>query len=233
MTARSDEVRAGLADVRMRIRRACDETGRDAGEVTLVVVTKFFPASDVRLLADLGVHHVAENRHQEATAKREECVDLDLTWHFVGGLQSNKAVAVAGWADVVQSLDRLRLLAGLSRGAAERGRALDVLVQVSLDPPQAQGRSGASQDDLAPLVDATLKAESLRLRGLMGVAPLGGDPDAAFAHLAELSRQVQLQRPEARWVSAGMSGDLEHALRHGATHVRVGSAVLGNRPARG
>lgn len=232
MSARSEQVRGGLDAVRRRIRRACDEAGRDAGEVTLVVVTKFFPASDVRLLADLGVRHVAENRHQEAVAKREECADLDLTWHFVGGLQSNKAGAVAGWADVVQSLDRPRLLSGLSRGAAERGRVLDVLVQVSLDPPQAQGRSGVSEPDLAALVRATVESESLRLRGLMGVAPLGGDPEAAFTRLAELSRLVLREVPDARWVSAGMSGDLEHALRHGATHVRVGSAVLGNRPER-
>ena len=107
-----------------------------------------------------------------------------------------------------------------------------MLVQVSLDPPQAQGRSGVSEADLAALVRATLETESLRLRGLMAVAPLGGDPDAAFARLAELSRQVLRQAPDARWVSAGMSGDLEQALRHGATHVRVGSAVLGNRPER-
>ena len=232
MSARSDQVRDGLAGVRQRIQRACEEVGRDADEVTLVVVTKFFPASDVRLLADLGVRHVAENRHQEAVAKRQECAELDLTWHFVGGLQSNKAAAVAGWADVVQSLDRPRLLAGLGRGAAERGRVLDVLVQVSLDPPHAPGRSGVSDADLEALVHATLETASLRLRGLMGVAPLDGDPDAAFARLAELSRQVLQQAPDARWVSAGMSGDLEQALRHGATHVRVGSAVLGNRPVR-
>ena len=139
---RRDEIAAGLAAVRRRIADAATEAGRGADEVTLIVVTKFFPAADVRRLADLGVTHVAENRHQEADAKREECRDLDLTWHFVGGLQSNKAAAVGSWADVVQSVDRAKLLRGLSRAAHERDRTLDVLLQVSLDEP-GQGTGAA------------------------------------------------------------------------------------------
>lgn len=227
---RRDEVAASLAAVRGRIATACAEAGRDPGEVRLVVVTKYFPASDVRILADLGVTDVGENRHQEAQAKAAECADLDLTWHFIGGLQSNKAAAVAAYADVVESVDRAKLVAGLDRGAHERDRPVDVLLQVSLDPPGSEGRSGADAGDLPALAAAVGEAGLLRLRGLMAVAPLGEDPAAAFARLAGVRRDFLVDHPEATWLSAGMSGDLEHAVRHGATHVRIGSAVLGQRP---
>ena len=227
---RRQDVAAGLATVRERIARACDEAGRDHDEVTLVVVTKFFPATDVRILADLGVHHVGENRHQEAVAKVEECADLGLTWHYVGGLQSNKAAAVASYADVVESVDRLKLVRGLQRGAHERGRDLDVLLQVSLDPPGSGGRSGADPDDL-PALAAEVEAQgALRLRGLMAVAPLGEDPATAFGRLAVVRSALVAEHPGATVLSAGMSGDLEAAVHAGATHVRVGSAILGPRP---
>ena len=228
---RRAEIEAGLDAVRRRVEDACAVAGRSPDEVTLVVVTKFFPASDVRLLAELGVAHVGENRHQEAVEKAAACADLDLHWHFIGALQSNKAAAVAAYADTVHSLDRVKLVTGLSRGALDRGRDLDVLVQVSLDPPGAQGRSGAPAEEVPALVDRVLEADGLVLRGVMGVAPLGGDPDEAFARLARTSAEVQVPAPTASWISAGMSGDLETAVRHGATHLRIGSAVLGARPA--
>jgi pyridoxal phosphate enzyme (YggS family) len=230
--SRKEQVRAALRAVQERIAVACAQSGRSPEEVTLVVVTKFFPASDVRLLHDLGVRHVGENRHQEAAAKREECRDLRLTWHFIGRLQSNKAAAVGGWADVVQSVDRDRVLAGLSGAAHRRGQVLDVLLQVSLDPPErAAGRGGVPPGQAADLAAAVLAAEGLRLRGVMGVAPQGGDPRAAFQLLRSAAQDVRRLAPEAQWVSAGMSGDLEEAIALGATHVRVGTAVLGNRPA--
>nr|WP_232523745.1 YggS family pyridoxal phosphate-dependent enzyme [Nocardioides sp. MAH-18] len=219
-----------MAAVRERIATACAETDRDPAEVRLVVVTKYFPASDVRILADLGVTDVGENRHQEAQAKAAECADLDLTWHFIGALQSNKAAAVAAYADVVESVDRTKLVAGLDRGAHERDRPVDVLLQVSLDPPGREGRAGADADDLPALAAAVGAAGLLRLRGLMAVAPLGEDPEAAFERLAGVRRGFLVDHPHATWLSAGMSGDLEHAVRHGATHVRIGSAVLGPRP---
>ena len=229
---RRDEVAKGLAAVRARIETACVESGRSPDEVTLVVVTKFFPASDVRLLHDLGVTEVAENRHQEALAKREACADLPMRWHFIGHLQSNKAAAVGAWADVVESVDRARLLPGLSRAAHQRDTELDVLVQVSLDPPSAdRGRSGVAPEAAAQLALDVTVAEGLVLRGVMAVAPLGGDPVAAFARLGVVATEVRNQVPSATWVSAGMSGDLEQAVSAGATHVRVGSAVLGNRRA--
>ena len=225
---RRGELAANLAAVRARIAAACAEAGRSPDQVRLVVVTKFFPASDVRLLADLGVTDVGENRHQEATAKAADCADLGLRWHFIGGLQSNKAAAVAGYADVVESVDRTKLIGPLARGAGVR--AVDVLLQVSLDPPDRPGRAGADPAELPALADAVVAAGSLRLRGLMAVAPLGEDPAAAFDRLAVIRRGLVARHPEATWLSAGMSGDLEHAVRRGATHVRVGSAVLGSRP---
>jgi pyridoxal phosphate enzyme (YggS family) len=230
MSDRRAEIEAGLAAVRERIDSACTAAGRSSDEITLVVVTKFFPASDVRLLADLGVRHVGENRHQEAVEKAAECADLDVRWHFIGGLQSNKAAAVAGYADVVHSVDRGKLVGGLSRGAEERGHDLDCLVQVSLDPPGASGRSGCDPADVPALVERIGAADGLRMRGVMGVAPLDGDADEAFARLAEVASVVRTQVPEATWISAGMSADLEQAVQHGATHLRIGSAVLGPRP---
>ena len=230
MSERRDQIEAGLAAVHDRIERACTDSGRSSAEITLVVVTKFFPPSDVRLLAELGVRHVGENRHQEAVEKAAECADLGLDWHFIGSLQSNKAAAVAGYATVVESVDRAKLVGGLSRGANEHGKELDCLVQVSLDPPEASGRSGAAIDQVPALAERILEAEGLRLRGVMGVAPLGGDARVAFARLAEVAAVVRLMEPQATWLSAGMSGDLEEAINEGATHLRIGSAVLGPRP---
>jgi pyridoxal phosphate enzyme (YggS family) len=228
--SRLEQVAANLAVVRARIERACRDAGRDPDEVTLVVVTKFFPAADVELLVGLGVRHVGENRHQEAQAKAAECRDLDVAWHFIGGLQSNKAAAVAGYADVVESLDRRKLVAPLDRGAHGRSHPVDVLLQVSLDPPDTPGRSGADPAELEDLADAVTSAGMLRLRGLMAVAPLGADPAEAFDRLARIRADFLVRHPRAELLSAGMSGDLEEGIRAGATHVRVGSAVLGPRP---
>ena len=227
---RRDDIAAGLDDVRRRIAEAASAAGRDTDDVTLVVVTKFFPASDVRLLAELGVTHVGENRHPEARDKLAECSDLGLRWHFIGGLQSNKAAVVGSYADVVESVDRVKLVNALNRGAHEGSRELDVLLQVSLDPPGREGRAGADADDLAALADAVDGSGMLRLRGLMAVAPLEEDPRAAFARLTEVHRAFVGERPEAPWLSAGMSNDFEAAIGAGATHVRVGSAILGARP---
>ncbi|WP_457206257.1 YggS family pyridoxal phosphate-dependent enzyme [Nocardioides sp. P5_C9_2] len=226
---RAEDIAANLAVVRRRIADACLAADRAPDEVSLVVVTKFFPASDVRVLADLGITDVGENRHQEASDKAAECAALGLRWHFIGALQSNKASAVASYADVVESVDRRKLVAPLDRGAGER--TVDVLLQVSLDPAGSDHRAGADPSALVELADAVAGAEHLRLGGLMAVAPLGEDPTTAFARLAGIHRDLLIHHPTATTLSAGMSGDLEHAIRHGATHVRVGSAVLGPRPA--
>ncbi|KRA37364.1 MULTISPECIES: YggS family pyridoxal phosphate-dependent enzyme [unclassified Nocardioides] len=228
--SRREELVANLAVVRTRIDAACAAAARPAGDVRLVVVTKFFPASDVRLLVDLGVTDVGENRHQEAEAKAAACADLDVRWHYIGGLQSNKTAAVARYADVIESVDRPELIARIARGAAERGRPVDVLLQVSLDAPGSEHRAGADPGRLDDLAAAVAAHSELELRGLMAVAPLGEDPDQAFARLAEIRSTFVEDHPEASILSAGMSGDLEAAISAGATHVRVGTAVLGSRP---
>jgi hypothetical protein len=235
MTDRREELARGLDTVHGRIDAACARAGRAPEDVTLTVVTKFFPASDVRLLAELGVRHVGENRHQEAQAKAAECADLDLTWHFIGGLQSNKAAAVASYAAVVESVDRPKLLRGLSRGAHEADRRLQVLVQVDLDPDRSStsGRAGADPAAAIDVARQVAETTGLTLRGVMAVAPLGRDPVPGFAKLAEVAEQVRLVDPSATWISAGMSNDLEAAVESGATHVRIGSAVLGSRPSGG
>jgi pyridoxal phosphate enzyme (YggS family) len=226
---RRAEIAAGLSLVRERIAAAAQEAGRREDEVTLIVVSKKFPATDIDLLAELGVTDIGENKEQELSAKLPDVAARDrLTVHFIGQLQSNKARAVAQHVDVVQSVDRVKLLGALDRGRAEVGRPLHVLLQVSLDD-DAPGRGGAAPDTLPGLVDALTVHEWLRLRGVMGVAPRGGDPDAAFARLREVSHGIRKDHPEATWISAGMSGDLESAVRHGATHLRVGTAILGSR----
>jgi PLP dependent protein len=226
--ARSAQLADGLAAVEARIEAGCRSAGRDRGEVTLVVVTKTYPASDVRLLAGLGVREVGESRDQEAGPKAEESADLDLAWHFIGRLQSNKARSVARYADTVHSVDRTSLVTALSRAAVEAERTLSCFVQVSLDGDPDRG--GVPVDGVSQLADRIGGADGLQVAGVMAVAPMGADPAAAFALLAEVSERLRRDHLAARAISAGMSGDLEEALSHGATHLRVGSAVLGLRP---
>ncbi|WP_327694268.1 YggS family pyridoxal phosphate-dependent enzyme [Streptomyces sp. NBC_00459] len=239
MTDRKGELAANLAAVEERIATACSAAGRKREEVTLIVVTKTYPASDVRILWELGVRHVAENRDQDASPKAEACSDLSLTWHFVGQLQTNKVRSVVGYADVVQSVDRDRLVSGLSREAVRAGREVGCLIQVALDAEEsARGeRGGVGPGGIEELADLVAGAEGLRLDGLMTVAPLTG-PYAgrelvAFERLMDLSTAMRRTHPAANMVSAGMSADLEKAVAAGATHVRVGSAVLGVRPRLG
>lgn len=239
MTDRKTELAQNLARVEERIAHACAAAGRRSEDVTLIVVTKTYPASDVRLLYELGVRHVAENKDQDARPKAAACADLDLTWHFVGQLQTNKAKSVVGYAQVVQSVDRLRLVSALSTAAERTGRELDCLVQVALDAESgARGdRGGVAPDGIEELADAIGAAQGLRLRGLMTVAPLAGPyagrQRAAFDRLMELASRLRAAHPAANMVSAGMSADLEDAVAAGATHVRIGTAVLGVRPRLG
>ncbi|AGZ40295.1 YggS family pyridoxal phosphate-dependent enzyme [Actinoplanes friuliensis] len=233
MTTRRDELAASLDEVRRRIGRACAAVNRDPGSVTLVAVTKTYPASDVVLLAGLGVTDVGENKDQEAAAKAA-AVDEPLRWHFVGQLQRNKAKSVVTYADVVESVDSMRLAGALSTAAARlRERPLDVLVQVSIDGDPARGGAidGAAEPDrdLWRVAAAVQEAEGLRLGGVMAVAPRGWEPARAFADLAGLAERLRADHPDATVVSAGMSGDLEDAVRYGATHVRIGTSLLGMR----
>lgn len=224
---RREEIAAGLARVKARIADACRAAGRAPEEITLIAVTKTYPASDVRILADLGVRDIGENRDQEAAPKARECADLPLTWHFIGQLQTNKARSVVTYADMVHSVDRERLVTALGREAVRAGREITCLVQVALDDDP--GRGGAPPARVPALAEAVATTEGLRLGGVMAVAPLGEEPAKAFARLAEVARAVRADHPAATIVSAGMSGDLAEAIVHGATHVRIGTALLGRR----
>lgn len=239
MTDRRDELAVNLAKVEERIAAACEAAGRKREEVTLIVVTKTYPANDVRTLAELGVRHVAENRDQDAAPKAAECADLALSWHFVGQLQTNKVRSVVGYADVVQSVDRSRLVTALSKEAERSGRRLGCLIQVALDAGvSGRGeRGGVGPGGIGELADLVAGAPGLRLDGLMTVAPLTGEYAGrqleAFGRLMDLSTDLRRAHPAANMVSAGMSADLEQAVAAGATHVRVGTAVLGVRPRLG
>jgi pyridoxal phosphate enzyme (YggS family) len=228
---RSAELARGLAVVHGRIAAACHAAGRSPREVTLIAITKTFPASDVRLLAALGVRDVGENRDKEAAPKAAQCGDLRprLTWHFVGQLQTNKCAGVVSYADVVHSVDRLRLVRALGTQAHRAGRVVRCLVQVSLDGDATRG--GAPAEQVPGIADAIAGEQGLVLGGVMAVAPLATPPSAAFGKLAGIAAAVRAEHPEAVVISAGMSGDLEEAIGAGATHIRVGTALLGGRPA--
>jgi pyridoxal phosphate enzyme (YggS family) len=230
---RREELALRLAEVRGRIAKACEAAGRDVSELTLIAVTKTRPASDVRLLSDLGVTDFGENRDAEAAPKAAECAALGLeglTWHFIGQLQTNKCASVARYASVVHSVDRLRLIGALGQAARRAGRVIECLVEVSLDGDPARG--GAIAQDVPALAEVLTAEEGLVLGGVMAVAPLSMPPADAFARLRVSAAAVREVRPEATVISAGMSGDLEAAVEAGATHLRIGTALLGDREPR-
>jgi pyridoxal phosphate enzyme (YggS family) len=230
---RREELALRLADVRRRMAKACEAAGRDVSELTLIAVTKTRPASDVRLLHELGLADVGENRDSEAAPKAAQCADLGpekLTWHFVGQLQTNKAASVVRYASVVHSVDRPRLIRALGRAAREAGRVVECLVEVSLDGDPARG--GAIAGDVPALAEALAAEQGLTLGGVMAVAPLSMAPADAFGRLLTSAAAVRAIRPGATVISAGMSGDLEAAVGAGATHLRIGTALLGDRGPR-
>jgi len=241
--ARSLELADRLSAVRARITRAAAGAGRQDLPPRLIVVTKFHPAADVRRLAALGVLDVGENRDQEAAAKAAELADCGLTWHFVGQVQTKKAKSVARYAAAVHSVDRSQLVDALAKAMANlqdpalhHGAPrpdLECFIQVSLEEDAAANRGGADQADVPELAHRIASAEGLRLAGVMAVAPLGGEPEAAFEKLAAVSARLVAEHPGATGISAGMSQDLEAAIRFGATHLRIGSDILGTRPAVG
>ncbi|WP_194419924.1 YggS family pyridoxal phosphate-dependent enzyme [Microbacterium abyssi] len=224
------DLAARLSAIDAQIADAARAAGRDAGEITRIVVTKFHPAQLVRELHALGVRDVGENRQQELTAKHGEAELDGLRWHFIGQAQTNKAGAIRRSADAVHSVDRIKLADALHR-AAEDGGVLDVLVQVNLT--EDLGRGGAAPGEAEQLAEHILALPSLRLRGVMGVAPLDEDPASAFARLRGVADAIRRVEPDATWISAGMTGDFAEAIAAGATHLRIGSAITGPRPDRG
>lgn len=233
---RERELESALGALSDRLANACRGAGRDPGEVTLLPVTKYFPARDVAILYELGCREFGESREQEATAKIAELAELSLPirWHMIGRLQRNKVRAVARWAHTVQSVDSIRLVDALDHAVAgameagERTERLSALVQVSLDDDPTRG--GVSEADLLAVAERVAAAEGLVLSGVMAVAPLDVEPERAFARLVQVHERLLREYPTATVRSAGMSADLESAVAYGSTCVRVGTALMGARP---
>ena len=241
MSERESELATALAALRDRLAAAAQAAGRDVADVELLPITKFFPASDVAILWRLGCRSFGESREQEASAKIAEFQALtgatDVRWHMVGQIQRNKAKHIAAWADTVHSLSAAKVAAALDRGALQaiddglRTGPVNVFVQISLDGDTERGGVDVGDPTAVDAICAQVaQADGLRLVGLMAIPPLGVDPDEAFAALAAEHRRVRTVHPGATQLSAGMSGDLEAAVRHGSTCVRVGTALMGSRP---
>lgn len=223
------ELSENLDAVRRRIASACAAADRDCAEVTLLAVSKTWPASDVLAMRSLGVRDFGESYDQEARAKAGALASTGtaIRWHFVGRLQRNKCASIVRYADVVHAVDRIDVVAALGTAAARAGRVIDVLLQVSLDGDPNRG--GAAAQVVPDLAAAVATAKGLSLRGLMAVAPLGADPATAFAALPAVAAALRAGHPGAVVVSAGMTGDLEAAISAGSTCVRVGTALFGRR----
>jgi pyridoxal phosphate enzyme (YggS family) len=218
---RRSEIAGNLEAVREQISLAADRAGRSANEITLIAVTKTFPASDVEILKDLGVTNFGENRDADAAPKAAEISGI---WHFQGQIQSNKLKSITSWANVLHSLDQIRHFEVVEKIAPH---PLDIFCQVSLDG--SEGRGGVSENELFELAQAIEKSETHRLLGLMAVAPLGADPADAFSKLSVIHKAFMADFPKANKLSAGMSGDFKEAIAYGATHIRIGSQILGSR----
>ena len=218
---RKSEIAANLALVQDQISRAAMDSGRSIDEITLIAVTKTFPASDVEILRNLGINNFGENRDSDAAPK---AAAIEGTWHFQGQIQSNKLKSIASWSNVIHSLDEIRHFEVIEKSASH---PLDIFCQVSLDG--SEGRGGVSEQKLYELAQAIEKSATHRLQGLMAVAPLGVDPSAAFSKLSAIHKAFMADFPKANKLSAGMSGDFKEAIAHGATHIRLGSSILGSR----
>lgn len=227
---RIGELSDNLSELNRRIEIACQLVGRAPTELTVIAVTKTWPVSDIEILTQLGIRDFAENRLEEMEAKQSALSAHDLTWHFVGQVQSNKASRIARAADVLHSVDREKLVPLLSKASLELGRELKCLIQVALETEHRAERGGVAPSEVAALADSIASTPGLVLQGVMAVAPLNEDPAPAFSRLKGVASHLRAKYPDACWISAGMSDDLEAAIAYGATHLRIGGALLGNRP---
>ena len=218
---RRSEIAGNLETVREQISKAAQSAGRSVNEITLIAVTKTFPASDIEILKELGVSNFGENRDSDAVPK---AAAIPGTWHFQGQIQSNKLKSICSWANVIHSLDEIRHFEVIEKNAAH---PLDIFCQVSLDG--AEGRGGVSEKKLYELAKEIEKSHTHKLQGLMAVAPPGIDPTVAFSKLSAIHKAFMADFPRANKLSAGMSGDFKEAIAYGATHIRIGSQILGSR----
>ena len=222
---RNSEITANLNDVKAKIASAALKAGRDADEITLIVVTKTFPVSDLEILYSLGVREFGENRDQEAAEKVEK-LPSDINWNFQGGIQSNKLKSITTWAGCIHSVDKLKYAQIISE--QNTGKPKEIFIQVSLDQPP-ESRGGVDPKKLIDLASEITKLPDISLKGLMAVAPLDLPEEQAFLKLKEIQADFVAVFKDAKYLSAGMSGDYEMAISYGATHLRIGSSILGNR----
>jgi pyridoxal phosphate enzyme (YggS family) len=224
----SDQLADRLDSVRADVARAAGDAGRSVDDILTIVITKFHPAELVRDLFELGVRDVGENRNQDAAPKAAQLESLDLNWHFVGQLQSNKVRAVLAYARDIQSIDRPSLVDAIASAGIPAESPIDAFIQVNLTADSARG--GVTPENLEPLVERLLVERGIRFRGLMAVAPLDEEPRAAFARVREASERIRSLAPDATALSMGMSADFREAILEGATHLRIGTAITGKRP---
>ena len=222
---RTSEITANLNDVKAKIASAALKAGRDADEITLIVVTKTFPVSDLEILYSLGVREFGENRDQEAVEKVAK-LPSNINWNFQGGIQSNKLKSISTWAGCIHSVDKLKYAQIISE--QNTGKPKEIFIQVSLDQPP-ESRGGVDPKRLIDLASEITKLPGISLKGLMAVAPLDLPEEQAFLKLKEIQADFVAAFKDAKYLSAGMSGDYEMAISHGATHLRIGSSILGNR----
>jgi pyridoxal phosphate enzyme (YggS family) len=222
---RTSEITANLNDVKAKIASAALKAGRDADEITLIVVTKTFPVSDLEILYSLGMREFGENRDQEAVEKVAK-LPTDINWNFQGGIQSNKLKSITTWAGSIHSVDKLKYAQVIAE--QNTGKPKDIFIQVSLDQPP-ESRGGVDPKKLIDLASEITKLPGISLKGLMAVAPLDLPEEQAFLKLKEIQADFVAVFKDAKYLSAGMSGDYEMAISYGATHLRIGSSILGNR----
>ena len=223
--SRVDEISGNLEKVKEQIKLAAASANRLSEEITLVAVTKTFPVSDIEILYSLGIRDFGENRDQEASAK-VGLLPKDVRWHFQGQIQSNKLKSITSWASFIHSVDQLKYAQMISDYSA--GNVKPIFMQVSLDKPP-QSRSGVNPSELLELAGAISELPGIRLQGLMAVAPVNSPAEQAFAELEDIRSDFLSTFPDAKSLSIGMSGDYQIAIKYGATHIRIGSSILGIR----
>ena len=223
--SRKDQILSNLELVKEKISSAAQAAGRSPSEITLIAVTKTFPVSDLEILHELGVRNFGENRDQEA-APKVGVLPADITWHFQGGIQSNKLKSISNWASVIHSVDKFKYAQMISQFSV--GKTKEIFIQVSLDT-LTQSREGVDPADLTQLAEQIMSLPNLEVKGLMAVAPLDQPTEQAFVRLQQIQQKFIQLYPAASSLSSGMSGDYELAISLGATHVRIGSSILGNR----
>jgi pyridoxal phosphate enzyme (YggS family) len=223
--SRKDQILSNLESVKEKISAAAQAAGRAPNEITLIAVTKTFPVSDLEILYELGVRNFGENRDQEA-APKVGVLPADITWHFQGGIQSNKLKSISNWASVIHSVDKFKYAQMISQFSV--GKTKEIFIQVSLDT-LPQSREGVDPADLMQLAEQIMSLPNLEVKGLMAVAPLDQPTEQAFVRLQQIQQKFIQLYPAASSLSSGMSGDYELAISLGATHVRIGSSILGNR----